>query len=142
LPIDVGRAGHALDAAGDHQVGLAELHGAGGMARGLEAGAAEAVHGGAGHLDRQAREQAGHAGDVAIVLARLVHAAVDDVVDRTPVDAGVALHKRLDRMGRKVIDAHGAQTAIIAADGGTDRIANEGFGHLGYSQLRQSLLSG
>ena len=57
----------------------------------VEARSAQPVDRRAGHLDRQARRAARHARDVAVVLARLVGAAVDHVVDRRPVDAGVAL---------------------------------------------------
>jgi hypothetical protein len=37
-------------------------------------------------------------------------------------------------MGGQVVDAHGAQAAIVAADGGANGIADESFGHLGYSR--------
>ncbi len=43
-----------------------------------------------GHADRQAREQQAHARDVAVVLAGLVGAAEDHVVDGVPVDAAIA----------------------------------------------------
>ena len=138
----VGRAGHALDTAGDHQIGLAQLHGASGVAGRFEARAAQAVHGSAGHLDRQAGQQARHARDVAIVLTGLVHAAIDHVVDRAPVDIGIALHQRLDRMGGEIVDPHGTQAAVVAADGGADCVANEGFGHLGYSRTQQIVAVG
>ena len=42
---------------------------------GIEPGAAQAVEGGARHVDGQPCEQRAHAGDVAIVFARLVGAA-------------------------------------------------------------------
>jgi hypothetical protein len=43
----------------------------------------------AGHALRQAGQQRGHAGDVAVVLAGLVGAAVDHVVDGGPVQLGL-----------------------------------------------------
>jgi hypothetical protein len=49
--------------------------------------------------------QAGHAGKVAIVLAGLVGAAEDDVVDLVPVDAGVAVDQRLDRDRGEIVGA-------------------------------------
>jgi hypothetical protein len=51
------RAAHALDAAGDHQPGFAGLDGARGAAHGIETGAAQAVDGGARHVQRQAGQQ-------------------------------------------------------------------------------------
>jgi hypothetical protein len=53
-------------------------------ADGIHARTAQAVDRGAGHFDRQAGEQAGHARDVAVVFAGLVGAAVDDVFDGWP----------------------------------------------------------
>ena len=47
----------------------------------LEARCAEPVHGHARNLDRQAREEEAHAGDVAVVLAGLVGAAENHVID-------------------------------------------------------------
>ena len=141
LAHDVGRAGHALDAARDHHVGLAKFHRTRRMAGGLEARTAEPVHGGARDLDRQTGQQACHARDVAIVLAGLVHAAIDHVVDRAPVDIGIALHQRLDGMGGEVVDPHAAEAAVVAADGGADGVANVGFGHLGCSRHRNALVS-
>ncbi len=77
-----------------------------------------AIDGRTGDLDRQTpAEQARHARHVAVVLAGLVDATIDDVVHRAPVDIGIALHQRLDGMGRQVVDPHGAQAAIVAADG-------------------------
>ena len=42
------------------------------------------------HVDRQAGQQRRHAADVAVVLAGLVGAAVEQVVDGGPIDAGIA----------------------------------------------------
>ena len=52
-------------------------------------------------------EQQSHAGDVAVVLAGLVGAAENHVVDGAPVDAGIALHQRLEGQGRQVVGADG-----------------------------------
>ena len=126
----IGRARHALDAARDHNVGFTELHCARGVPRSLETRAAEAVYRGTRDLDRQTGQKPRHARYVAIVLSRLIDAAVDDVVDGAPVDIGVALHQRLQRMGGKIVDPHRAQAAVVAADGGTNRIADESFGYV------------
>ena len=50
----------------------------------------QAVDGAAGHFHGQAGQQAGHAGDVAVVFTGLVGAAEDDVGDGGPVHAGIA----------------------------------------------------
>src|SRR5205085_122536 len=59
------------------------------------AGAAQAVQGDTARFVRKPRQQPGHAREVAIVLARLVGAAEDDVVDLIPVDSGIARKQRL-----------------------------------------------
>ena len=53
-----------------------------------------------GHLDRQAGEQAGHARDVAVVLARLVGAAHVDLVDARRGRARCARRRRAPRARR------------------------------------------
>ena len=72
-------------------------------------------------------EQRRHARDVAVVLARLVGAAEDHVVDRRRVDALVARDQRTDRQRRQVVGAHARERARVAADGGTHGITDEGF---------------
>jgi hypothetical protein len=123
------RAGHAFYAAGDHHLRLAQPHGARRHAGGFHARPAQAVHGCARDLDRQPGEKAGHARDVAIVLAGLVDAAIDHVVDGAPVDILVALHQRLDRQRRKIVDPYRGQRAVVSANGGTHGVANEGVCH-------------
>ncbi len=88
---------------------LARLDGARGGAHGVQARAAQAVDGGAGHIDGQARQQAAHAGHVAVVFTGLVGAAVEHIVHGGPVHTGVALHQRLDGDGAQVVSAHAGQ---------------------------------
>ncbi len=66
-----------------------------------------------------------HAGDVAVVLAGLVGAAVDHVGDRGPVDLRVACHQGLDRDGAEVVGAHRRERAAVAAEGRADGVADE-----------------
>ena len=75
------RARHRLDAAGDEEVAVADGDRARGRDDGLEPRAAQAVHRDAGDRLRQPRQQRRHARDVAVVLAGLVGAAEEDVVD-------------------------------------------------------------
>ena len=55
---------------------------------------------------RQAREQNSHASDIAIVFACLIGAAIDDILNRFPIDIGVAFLKRLERNSSQVISTH------------------------------------
>ena len=117
LPQHVGRAGHALDPPGQHQLRLAEADGARRLADGLEPGRAEPVDGDAGHRVRQAGEEHGHAGDVPVVLAGLVGAAEDHLVERAPVHAREPLHQRGDRHRREVVGPDGARAPPCRPNG-------------------------
>lgn len=84
----------------------------------------------------RAGQQGGHAGHVAIVLARLTGGAVEDhIVHRLPVDAGMALPEHADGMRREVVRPHVLEGAGIAADGGAREIADIGLGHGGLRKL-------
>jgi hypothetical protein len=72
-----------LDAAGEHERGLAALDCARGNRDRVQARAAEAIDRRTGYFRRKSGEQQCHAAHIAIVLARLIRAAIDDVVDRT-----------------------------------------------------------
>jgi hypothetical protein len=58
----------------------------------------------AGYFDRKACEERGHARDVAVVLARLVRAAEDDVVDCRRIDRR-AIDGSADRQRRQIVGA-------------------------------------
>ena len=122
-------AAHGLDSAGDHQTGFTGLDGARRGAERVEPGAAQAVDGRSGNVERQAGEQQGHARDVAVVFAGLVGTAVDDVGHGGPVDRGIAFHQRLERDGAEVVGAYGGQGSGIAPERGTDGVANVGLAH-------------
>ena len=123
------RARHRFDAAGDGEVDLAGADRARGVADRIEAGGAEPVHGDAGHMIRQAREQRRHARDIAVVLAGLVGAAEHDLVERGPVDVRIALDQRPDRDRGQIVGAHLGERAAVAADRRADRIAQEDVAH-------------
>src|SRR5262249_2951793 len=122
---------HALDPARDHELRLAAPDGARGRAHGVEAGSAQAVHGGSRNRLRKPGQQQRHARHVAVVLARLIHAAVDHVVDGGPVDRRVAPDQRLDRERGEIVGADGRQRAPIAPERSANGVANEYFGHRG-----------
>src|SRR5207248_1310697 len=89
---------------------------ASGVVDGLEAGGAEAVDGDAAHFDGKASEEDGHAGHVAVVLASLVSAAEDDVLDAGGIDAGAG-DKLFDDEGGEVVGADVFERASVAAHG-------------------------
>ncbi len=77
----------------------------------------------------QAGEEHGHARDVAVVLAGLVGAAEDHLVERAPVHAREALHQRDDRDRREVVGPDGREGASVPAEGRADGGADEGVSH-------------
>src|SRR5260370_556178 len=95
----------------------------------LEAGRAQSVERDAPDRIRQARQEQRHAGDVAVVLAGLVGAAEIDLVERRPVDLGIAPHQRLDGHRREIVGTPFCERAGIAPDRGSACIAEERFGH-------------
>ena len=119
------RATHALDAAGDHQRSVARPDRSRCTAERIETGSTKPVHRRTRHICRQARKQPSHPRDIAIVLAGLVRATVDHVVDRRPVDIRIARHQRLDRDRAEIVGTHHRQRAAVTADRGADSVANE-----------------
>src|SRR3546814_16705648 len=95
----------------------------------FRAGAAEAIERDAARRVGKAGEQPGHAGEVAIVLAGLVGAAEDDVVEVGPVHTRIAVDQRLDRAGGATVGADLGERTAIAADRGAGGGANKGLGH-------------
>ena len=92
----------------------------------LQPGAAQPVDGQAADLDREAGEEHRHPGDVAVVLAGLVGAAEDDVLDERRVDAGAiddgAQHER-----GEVVGADAGERAAVATDRGPDGLDDPGL---------------
>ena len=78
---------------------------------GIEAAIDEVILGCA----NQAREQRGHARDVAIVLAGLVRAAEDHLVDRR-IDARVAIEQVANRQRGEIVRAHHGEAAAKTAE--------------------------
>ena len=77
----------------------------------------------------QPRQEGGHPGHVAVVLARLIGAAVDHLVDRIPIHAAVAVLQDAQGMRGEVVRAHGGERPAIAADRGAGEVADEGVTH-------------
>src|SRR6185503_8575989 len=78
---DIRRPRHALDTARDETFAFARVDRVGRAHHRLEAGAAETVNRLPGHVDREAGQKKRHARDIPVILAGLVYAAEDDVID-------------------------------------------------------------
>ena len=122
------RARHRFDAPGDRELHLAGTDRAGGDRHRIEPGAAEAIDRGPRHRYRQSREQPRHASDVAVVLARLVGAAEEHLLDCGRIERRLALEERRDGDRRQVIGAHRCERTAVAPDRRADRLADEGLG--------------
>src|SRR3990167_2198049 len=99
--------------------------GAGGGDDGIQTAGAEAVDGQGGDGFGQARQQHRHAGDVAVILARLIGAAENHLV----YGQIVQVQQAVDHAGGQIVGAHGGKAARVAADGGTAGGAEVDFGH-------------
>ena len=81
-----------------------------------------------GNGDGQPGEQAGHAGDVAVVFAGLVGGAENDLVDRGRVDAGARDEFSDDQRGQ-IVGAHLRERSPVSADRGADAADYKCFRH-------------
>ena len=122
----VRRARHRFDAAADEHVAVADGDRVGGGVDRLQPGAAQPIDGQAADLDREAGQEHGHPRDVPVVLAGLVGAAEDDVLDEGGVDAGAvddgAQHER-----RQVVGSDARERAAVAADRRPDGLDDPGL---------------
>ena len=108
--------------------------------RGVHAGAAEAVYRGATDTFGQSREQGTHTGNIAVILARLVRIAIDDIIDLFPIDGRIAVHQGLDRDRPKVIRADSRQAAAITANRGSNCITDIRVFHFSFLSLRPGII--
>ncbi len=126
LELDVRRPGHRFDAAADEHVAIADGDRVRGRVDRLEARPAQPVDGQPADLDREIGQEERHPRDVAVVLAGLVGAAEDDVLDECRVDAGTVDEPAQDR-GGQVVGPDAGQGAAVATDRGPDRLDDPGF---------------
>ena len=127
---DERRPRHRLDAAGNDHVAIAGPDRTRGHADRIHAGAAEPVHRRPRQAGGQPGQQCRHASDIAIILARLIGAAIDEVVDAGPVHTRIARHQRRQRHRRQIVGANGAERAAVATDRSPDCVADIGLGHV------------
>ena len=78
---------------------------------------------------RQAGKQQRHARDIAVVLAGLVGAAEQHLVEPRPIDFGVARDQRPDRSSGEIVGANLGERAAVAADRGARCVADENLSH-------------
>ena len=116
------RARHALDATGDHDVGVADRHGAAGGDDRFEPGAAQPIHRRPRDRRRQARQHHRHPGDVAVVLAGLVGVAEVRLVDRGRIEVGGPFDHRAHRGRGQVVGPNAGERAADPADRGADGV--------------------
>ncbi len=121
----VGRAAHRLHAAGDEDVAVADRDRVRCGADRLHARATEPVDGQPGDLHRQPGDQQRHTGHVAVVLAGLVRAAQDHVLDTGRVHTR-PVHERPDDERGQVVRADGGERPPVASDRRADRIDDPG----------------
>ena len=109
-----------LHAPRDRALVLPGHHTHGGEVGRLLARAAHPVQRGPAHVQREARDQRRVAGDVHALLAHLVHAADDHVLDLARIDLD-ALDQGPQRVGQEVVGPDTGQLAVLLADGGPRR---------------------
>ena len=129
LAHDEGRPRHRLDPAGDGEIHLAGADGAGGVADCVQPRGAEPIDGDARNGVGQASQQQRHARNIAVVLAGLVGAAEEHLVEPRPVGLVVAGDQRPDRDRGQIVGPHLGERAAITADGRACRVANKDLSH-------------
>ena len=126
LQLDVRRPGHRFDAAADEHVAVADRDRVGGRVDRLQTGAAQSVDGEAADLDREVREEQRHPGDIAVVLAGLVGATEDDVLDEGRVQAG-PVDDGAQHDGGQIVRPDPGKGAAVTADRRPDGLDDPGF---------------
>ena len=121
---DVRGARHALYTTGEEAVSIAGLDLARGRHHRLHAGAAQPVHRGGRDLNRQTRQENGHASDVAVVLTSLIGIAEIDVLDAGGIQR-IALHGLPDDEGGEIVRSDVLQGPPVASDGRAQRIDDD-----------------
>ena len=121
-------AGHGLDAAADGDVAGAGLDEVGGEVDGLLGAAALAVYGRGGDRVGEVGGEEHVAGDVDALLADLVDAAEDDVLDHAGLDAG-ALDDLVQDHCAEVVGVDAGKDAVAAAHGRANGLYDDYFSH-------------
>ena len=125
LTHDQRRAGHRFRAARNGEIDLARLDRARRRGDRVHARGAEAIDCHAGNRVRQSGQQQSHSRQVAVVLASLVGAAEDNLLDMV-AKARVTAQELANGQRRQVVGARARKRAAIAADRRADIVADVG----------------
>ena len=125
LADDPRSAGHVLHTSRDHEVGISDVQGPGGVDGGGHAGGTESVDGLAWYRVGQSGEKQGHPGDVAVVFSGLVRAPHQDIADVRLIEVGMAFEQGTQSVGSEVVRSNGGQGAAEVADGRPDAVDEE-----------------
>src|SRR5699024_1507137 len=90
---------------------------------------AQAVDGRSGNGGGQPRQQGGHTGDVAVLLAGPVGVAEEDFFDVPAVQFGYAFEQSFDHVSCQVVVAYFGQGTAVLAAGGTIDVEDVAIGH-------------
>src|SRR5690349_16521846 len=120
--------GHAFDSARDGDVVAAGHHALRGKVRGLLAGAALPVDGGAGNRFRKTGRKHRIARDVVCLLAHLPHASGDHVVDQRRIEM-IPLRNYFQGVSEQVDRMPALEPAVPLTYRRTNRINNDSFAH-------------
>ena len=120
---------HALNPARDGKRHLVRTDRARCFAHRLKARGTQAVESHPRHRVRQAGQQQTHPRNVAIILARLVGAAIEHFLDCCRIETLIAGEQCPHRHRTEVVGAHIGKAAAIATDWRADGITDEGFSH-------------
>jgi hypothetical protein len=106
---------HTLHAARDDEIGVTRPDSGDRVGDSFEPRPAQAVHRDRRHLVREAREECGHTSDVAVVLARLVGRAENDMVDAWR-EAWRSLEECVHDVSREIVRADPRESTAIAGN--------------------------
>src|SRR6266851_3270654 len=121
---DEGSSRHALDASGNHEIGLTAFDGSRSGGNGVHARTAKPVNRCARHFFRQTRQQERHPSNISVVFARLIGTAVDDIVHGVPIYVGVTLDEGLKRNRCEIIRANRGKRSTIPPEGCPNGVAD------------------
>jgi hypothetical protein len=96
-------AGHAFDPAGNNQIRFSGFDRSGPNGNGIQARTAQTVNSTAGYTLGEPSQQKSHSRHVAVILARLIRAAQDHIVDGRPIHIGIPVDQCADRNRGEII---------------------------------------
>ena len=100
-------AGHAFNAPCDHQFVIPRFDPTRGKTNGVHTTGAQTVYRDPWHILRQSRQKGRHTGNVAVVFARLVRIAVNNLIRLRPIHLRMTRHQFRNWQGRQIICTHG-----------------------------------